>query len=117
MWVCDCLRKTLRYPDSGCILSLMNSATTAVKAARQYRVEGHGQSVLVVRGGEGSPISSYRNMPLITREDAWEAVKTFAARGDLRTIKVHKSGELVFRAFHNVDGSWIDANTALAVKL
>ena len=71
----------------------------------------------MVRGGEGSPISSYRNMPLTTREGAWEAVKTFAARGDLHTIKEYKSGELVFRAFHNVNGSWIDAETALAVKL
>ena len=82
-------------------------------------VSGRGSlaKVPAVRGGEGLPISSYRNMPLITREDAWEAVKTFAARGDLH----HHQGAQVGRArvpgLPNVDGSPIDANTALAVKL
>ena len=50
----------------------------------------YGSGVLVTRGGEGSPINRYAKhaVDYDVRASLPEAVKTFAARGDLHTIKV-----------------------------
>jgi hypothetical protein len=76
---------------------------------RTYRVEGHGKSLLVMFGG---CIGSHgRREPLLTRAGAWSTVRAMASEGHCHTIKVFNAGRLVFRAFQQADGCYIDAET------
>ncbi len=84
------------------------------KTPREFRVEGHGASILYMFGQVSSSVNPFVRESLLTREGAWSTVKNLMGK-DLHTIKVFKNGALVWRAFRQVDGSWVDAATALEV--
>ncbi len=84
-----------------------------MKTERTYRVEGHAKSSLLMFGG---CIGAHGREPLMTKAGAWSTVKSVAAAGQCHTIKVFAAGALVFRAFRQADGSYIDAATCAPVK-
>lgn len=85
------------------------------KTARQFRVEGHGQSVLSMVGGVANHVNPYVQDPLLTREGAWSTAKALMARGTYHTVKVYRGGTVVWRAFRQVDGTYVDAETCKRV--
>jgi len=93
------------------ILSLMKTA--ASKTVREFRVEAHGAHTLAMFG---AVLGAFGREPLLTRDGAWSTVRhLLASDRDIHTVKVFRGGSLVWRAFRQVDGSWVDANTALPV--
>lgn len=71
-------------------------------AANGFTVEGHGNGTL-----------SRTKSP--TREGAWVEARLYMV-DTFHTVKVLSAGVVVFRAFKQTDGSWIDAKTCKVVK-
>ncbi len=88
-----------------------------VNAAREFRIEGHGNHTLYMRGNVASSSNSFTREPLFTRAGAWDVAKQFMKIEDLHTIKVFRSGVMVFQAFRQTDGSWCDWKTAKILKV
>jgi len=71
-------------------------------AANGFTVEGHGAGVLT-------------RTKASTREMAWAEARLCMV-DTFHTVKVVRAGATVFRAFRQVDGSWVDAKNAKTVK-
>ncbi len=84
-------------------------------SAREYRIEAHGASILRMVGGVSSDANHFVREPLMTREGAWSSARASMVN-DFHTVKVFRNGALVFRAFKQVGGEWIDAKTCKVVK-
>ena len=76
--------------------------------AKEYRVEGHGTELLMI-GGVTTALSPYRPSSLLTRQGAWSTIQSLVAGRKYHTLKVYKGGTLVYRAYRNVDGSYVDS--------
>ncbi len=72
-------------------------------ATKSYTVEGHGAGTLT-------------RTKAMTRELAWAEAKLCMV-DTFHTVKVLSAGVVVFRAFKQADGSWIDAKTCKTVKV
>jgi hypothetical protein len=90
---------------------------TTTKTGREYRVEGHGASLLVMHGGVSSKVNAFAREPLLTREGAWSTVKALAKSGQYHTIKVFRGGALAFRAWRQNDGTYMDPVTCKTVAV
>jgi hypothetical protein len=86
-----------------------------MKTSREYRVEGHSTDTLQMFGGVATATDPY-HAPWLTREGAWSTVQYLARIGKVHTIKVYKGGTVVYRAFKQVGGEYIDAKTGKPVN-
>lgn len=96
--------------------------------SKGYRVEAHGAGVLSVNDGRCPGAPSWTVAHGLTRESAWTQARAYMASNasttgaNYHTVKVfgptargNMSDTLVWRAFAQADGTWIDAATALTV--
>lgn len=60
-------------------------------SVRRFRVEGHGDSLVMIGGVRGS--WGYHQDPYLSREDAWKVAKELMASGKYHTVKVYELGK------------------------
>lgn len=72
---------------------------------RLYCVEGHGDSVLRIEGGQLRSYGHTRE-PYLTKREAWEMAKEWAATSEYHTIKICRGCTPVCTMFRQVSGGY-----------